>query len=156
MTEIEAKIWIPLLVTSAIVVIGWFIAHRLSAGRDAANKRREIQVNALRSIYMKLAEANQRPLDRGVAQDIESLVSEIQLYGDKRLTDLAARLVSDYKSGIAWVSYDALLKELRDQIRQDLCLSKIEGEVWWIRFALDPKAGKSNESTATTSGKLDA
>jgi hypothetical protein len=153
-SDFDAKSWVPLAITSLIVIGGWFIAHRLSAKRDAANKRREIQVNALRSIYMKLANASRRPMDVQVAQDIESLVSEIQLYGDKRLTDLTGTLVNDYKAG-GWVSFDALLKELRDQIREDLSLSKIEGEVWWLRFKTESDKQKANESSATTSGKTD-
>jgi hypothetical protein len=136
--------WIQLTVTSLIIMLGWFIAHLLTSRRDAANRRREIQVAALRSLYMKLANANRREPNEQIPNDIESLVSEIQLYGDKRLTDLTAKLVEDYKSA-AWVSYDALLRELRDQIREDLSLPKLHNEVWWLRFPSKPKTRTVND-----------
>jgi hypothetical protein len=104
---------------------------------------------------MKLANAIQRPTTPEIATDIESIVSEIQLYGDKRLTDLTADLVNGYKAGGS-VSYDPLLKELRDQIRKDLSLSKIESEVWWIRFKVESPSEKTNDAAATTGGKIDA
>ena len=44
------SLMIPLLVA----VLGWFIAHRLAAARDRANKRREVQVSYLIEAFRRL------------------------------------------------------------------------------------------------------
>lgn len=91
---------------------------------------------------MKLAMASNRAPALELERDIESFVAEIQLYGNQRLTDLTAELVEKFKAG-GWVSYDALLRELRDQLREELNLSPVKGEVWWIRF--EKKTGAHEE-----------
>lgn len=95
---------------------------------------------------MKLAMASNREHSPGVDRDIESFVAEIQLYGNQRLTDLTGELVEKFKA-VGWVSYDSLLKELRDQIREELELPQIKGEVWWIRFGKSPAQDDKTEKT---------
>jgi hypothetical protein len=67
---------IPLLVA----VLGWFIAHRLAAARDRANKRREIEVSYLIDAFRSLRNVvHGRVFD--YADDFESAVLDIQLFG---------------------------------------------------------------------------
>ena len=107
----------------------------LNSQRDVRSKRREIQIAALKNLYLKLSNVSQRKtFTEDMKKDIESLVSEIQLYGNKKLTELTGELVERFKKNEGWISFDELQKELRDLIRKDLGLPKLGNEVWWIRF----------------------
>src|SRR6266496_810131 len=75
LTGIILITWTQLIVSSLLVVLSWFIAHSLTSRRDAANRRREIQVAALRSLYMTLSNANRREHTEEIGRDVESLVS---------------------------------------------------------------------------------
>ncbi len=65
------SLMIPLLVA----VLGWFIAHRLAAARDRANKRREV-LDAFRRLGKGV---HGRVFD--YAADFESAVLNVQLFG---------------------------------------------------------------------------
>lgn len=63
---------IPLLVACS----GWFIAHRLAAALDRANKRREIQVSYLIEAFRRLGKGvHERVFD--YASDFESAVLDV-------------------------------------------------------------------------------
>ena len=72
--------------------------------------------------------------------DIETFVSEIQLYGTPRQIQLMTEIVEGFKKTPNVVSYDAILKDLRDTIRKELSLEPISGEIWWLRFDREKKA----------------
>jgi hypothetical protein len=84
-----------LTMTLLAAVLGWFIAHRFSAARDRANKRREIQVSYLIDAFRHLGKVvHGRVFD--YAADFESAVLDVQLRNDLRkelrLPEIASNL----------------------------------------------------------------
>ena len=85
--------------------------------------------------------------------DLETFVSEIQLYGTPRQIQLMSEMVEAFKKPNPIVSYDAILADLRDSIRKELNLEPIPGPVWWFRFDRNKTtANKPLSSHAPDSG----
>jgi hypothetical protein len=131
--------------TVAIIgVIGWFVTNWLKNKSDLQAKKREIRLKALETAYMRLATTCNRPQDIKIAEEIETFVSEIQLYGTPYQITLMQDIVEKFKSG-SEVSYDAMLMDLRDTIRRELALEPMDGElIWWLRLQPLPLDDKAN------------
>ena len=126
-------------VPAAIVIVGWFFAHWLNARRDLASRKREARIKALEAAYMRLATSSNRPLTEKLKDDLETFVSELQLYGTPRQIQFMAEIVEEFKKPNNVVSYDAILADLRDTIRKELNLEPVLGPVWWLRLNREPK-----------------
>jgi len=122
------NLMIPLLVA----VLGWFIAHRLAAARDRANKRREVQVSYLVDAFRRLGKGvHERVYD--YAADFESAILDIQLFGIVIQIESVQNFVKKFaKKGEA--SLDILLSQLRNDLRKELRLPEVEGNLWWLRI----------------------
>lgn len=55
------QLLVPLLITTALAILGWFVLHLLAARRDLNNKRREMRLNVLIGAYRALEFAANRP-----------------------------------------------------------------------------------------------
>jgi len=122
-------------VPTAAVIAGWFLVHWLNARRDLAARKREARLKAREAAYMRLANASNRSLSDKSMDDIETFVAELQLYGTPKQIQLMAEIVGAFKQAGGFVSYDAILADLRDTIRRALRLEPVSGAVWWFRFA---------------------
>lgn len=119
---------VPLLVG----VLGWFIAHRLAAARDRANKRREIQVSYLIEAFRRLGKGVQgRVFD--YASDFESAVLDVQLFGDATQIESVQKFVQEFAKKQE-ASLDELLSHLRNDLRRELRLPPVENKIWWLRL----------------------
>ncbi len=45
---------LPLLITTTVAILGWYVVHRTAVSRDRANKRRELIAQYLIEAYQKL------------------------------------------------------------------------------------------------------
>ncbi|GIK78939.1 MAG: hypothetical protein BroJett024_00440 [Alphaproteobacteria bacterium] len=132
--SIDWRFVITITIPALVIVIGWFLTHWLNSRRDLTLRKREARLKSLESAYMRIATSSNRPLDKIIIENIEAFVSEIQLYGTPRQIELMTILVEEFKKPNNYVSYDALLRDLRDSIRKELNLEPISGEVWWLRI----------------------
>ena len=126
-----------------IVVIGWFYVHRLNSERDLVIRRREARVKCLESAFMRLATSSNKTLTPVLMDEIETFVSEIQLYGTPRQVELLKPIVEGLKKPNNPVAFDEMLIDLRDTIRNELRLEQLPKEVWWFRFNREPTKGES-------------
>ncbi len=117
-----------------VVVIGWFSGYWLNSRRDLLIRKREARLKALEAAYMRLSVSSNRSLNDKLMDDIETFVSEIQLYGTPRQIQLMSEIVEEFKKPNNRVFYDAILTDLRDTMRKELDLEPISGNVWWLRF----------------------
>jgi hypothetical protein len=141
------KLFLSIGVPALVVVTGWFLAHWLTARRDLASKKREQRLKALEACYMRIATSSNRDFTAESMEKLEIFVSEIQLYGTPHQISLMGTMVNSFKAGEK-VSYDALLADLRDTIRGQLALERVEGPVWWLRFARNPAPATASEPPA--------
>ena len=123
---------IPLLITSMVAIIGWFVVHRLSSNRDRANKRRELRVQYLIEAWRKLENASNRS-DNSRSNDLETAIADIQLFGSSRQIELAQKFADDIaKTGIG--NLDELLEDLRYDLREELQLETVPKNIKYLRF----------------------
>lgn len=123
-----------IIVTISLAVLGWLVAHYFTAKRDVANKRRELRLQYLIDAYQVLTnDVSHRKLTYERNIKLENLLSDIQLYGSEIQVNLAKQLAIDVAAGIGF-ELDPLIKCLRDDLRKELNLKKIDGNVKWLRF----------------------
>ena len=128
-----------------VAVLGWILGHFLTGMRDLAFRRREARLKCLEAAYLRLANASNRTLNDVHMTDIESFVSEIQLYGTPKQFELLGPIVEGFMKPNNPVRLDPMLLDLRDTIRKELKLEPLPASVWWFRFNRDPPSPKANE-----------
>ncbi|MGE0052178.1 MAG: hypothetical protein AB7S49_11710 [Arcobacter sp.] len=125
-------------ITIILAILGWIIAHYFTSKRDVSNKKREIILNYLIEAYLILTNdlTERGEIDLKKAEKIEKIMSQVQLLGSKEQVNLVKKLaVSIGKNEIN--EYDSLINSLRDDLRMELELEKIEGNVQWARFNIE-------------------
>ena len=121
-------------VPALIAVAGWFIGHYFSDKRDRSNKKRELTVKHLINAYSVLTnEVAHRNFTIERKQKLECIISEMQLFGSKEQALLAKKLANDVAAGDEY-ELDPLINNLRTDLRSQLELESIQGNVTWLRF----------------------
>jgi hypothetical protein len=121
-----------LVVTVFVAATGWIVAHRFTAARDFQNKKREIRIQYLIQAYRQLALSSQRPPAPKWFRDMEAAVADIQLFERPSQIEKVSVFLEEFsRQGKA--SMDALLTDLRDDLRQELQLDPVDGRVRWFR-----------------------
>ena len=135
------QFFIQLLITIIVVIAGWFVVHLLTANRDRVNKHRDIRMDYLITAYQRLENAVHRKQESKYFRDMESSVADIQLFGNESQIEQVKIFLKEFEEkGLG--SVDDLLNNLRDELREELNLSKVEGNVRWFR---PEGAGKKNK-----------
>lgn len=128
----DIDLLIPLLITSIVVIVGWFIVHWLSSKRDQRNKRRELRVQYLIDAWRNLANVSNRE-DNSRLSDLESAIADIQLFGNKKQIELAQKFTQDFVNHKT-ANLDELLFELRQELRQELSLKAVSNKIIHLRI----------------------
>jgi hypothetical protein len=122
----DMDLLIPLLITSVVVIVGWFIIHWLSSKRDQNNKRRELRVQYLIEAWRKLENSCNRN-DITWHHDLESAIADIQLFGSPEQIVLAENFIQDFTNKENHgADADELLNSLRQDLRKELQLEAIQ------------------------------
>lgn len=125
--------YVKIIITIFLAALGWLIAHYFTAKRDGINKRREIRLQYLINAYQVLTnDISHRDLNPSRNEKLENLLSDIQLFGSDEQVSLAKKLATDITDGIGF-ELDPLISSLRNDLREELNLSKINGNVKWLR-----------------------
>lgn len=126
--------YFKIIVTIVLAVIGWITAHYYTAKRDIENKKREIVTTHLINAYRVITnEVSHR--DPSIERNIklENLLSDIQLFGSREQIALAKKLADNVAAGSVFELND-LIVSLRSDLRKQLNLSHVPGNVKWLRF----------------------
>lgn len=129
---------IKFTVTALIAVIGWMIGHYFTSKRDKTNKRRDLTIQHLINAYRVLTnEIAHRESSKEGEQKLELIISEIQLFGSLEQAKMAKQLAYDIadKKGF---DLDPLINSLRSDLRKQLNLEHIDGNVTWLRYESKP------------------
>ena len=125
--------YLKIIVTIALAVCGWVIAHWFTTKRDQLAKKREITVKYLIDAYRFLAaEASQRRLTKEQERRLEEIVADIQLFGSPEQIALVKSLTDNMVRKGTW-EYDDLINNLRNDLRKQLGLAHIQGNIMWLR-----------------------
>jgi hypothetical protein len=144
-SDTVSKIIVPLIqavVAAAIVVWGWSAVHKRSVERDLANKRRDLRVQHLIDAFRCLAAVSERKdIPPEYLRDLEPAIADIQLFGSadqvKAAQDFARQLAEHKVARVA-----ELLSNLRDDLRDELKLERVGGEIAVLRMVFDAKHEK--------------
>lgn len=136
---LDWKLVFSILIPGALVVVGWFAGSWLTSRREFKARRRDARVKGLETAFMRLADSANRDPTPEVMQNLETFVSELQLYGTPQQVRLTRKMVEAYLSTQPSVSFDALLEDLRDSLRKELQLESLDGldgikGIAWLRF----------------------
>jgi hypothetical protein len=129
------QLLLPLIVTTIVAVLGWEIAHLLTLKREQANKHRDIRLQYLIEAYRRLADASARHPSSALeyARGLESALADIQLFGSFTQVEKLKKFLEDYAAdGNAYL--DEVINDLRAELRKELDLPPIPGNVQWLRF----------------------
>jgi hypothetical protein len=133
MIGIDWRLMATIGIPAIVVIAGWFLVHWLTGLRELRERKRDARLKALEAAFMRLATASNRPLTDNLRDDLETFVSEIQLYGTPQQIKLTGDMVHGFMKG-GRVPFDPLLEDLRNTIRAELKLEPISGTVWWLRI----------------------
>jgi hypothetical protein len=139
---LKPELLLPLLLTTVIGMIGWYVNNSYSAARDRANKQRDLRVQYLIDAYRHIERvcAPNKPADISddMLRGIESAIADIQLFGSAQQIELAKRVVKEIVSG-SYSDPRYLLAELRKDLRRELNLDAASSDpvdIMHFRMAL--------------------
>jgi hypothetical protein len=132
----DLRLALTLGIPALIAVVGWIVGHWLNAKRELTNRRREARLKGLESAYKCLALAAVREWTDEHKSEFERFIAEIQLYGTPHQVGLMIKLVEAFNRQEPSISFDTLLEDLRDALRNELRMEPVSGPVWWYRFTL--------------------
>lgn len=117
---------------TTIAVLGWIAGHYFTNRRDRIAKRRDISLEHLIKAYRILADeiANRKHMDE---RKLEAVITDIHLFGSKDQILLAKQLADDVIKHNHF-QLDPLINCLRSDLRNELELPKVDGNVSWLRF----------------------
>lgn len=122
---------IPIIIMALVAIAGWFIVNKLSIARDIKNKRTELKIKYLIEAYRRLENVSHRGNPN--MQDFESAIADIQLFGTRRQAELAQEIAKEFAEKKT-VSLDALLADLRGDLRELLHLEHLPGQPLIVRW----------------------
>jgi hypothetical protein len=126
--------YFKILATVSLAVIGWLIAHYFTSKRDLINKKREITIEHLISAYRILTnEIAHREPNETRSHALETILSDIQMFGSLEQISLAKELANEVAEGKVF-ELDPLINSLRTDLRNQLDLKPVEGNIQWLRF----------------------
>lgn len=120
-------------------VVGATLTYFFGIAKDIKSKKRELTTQYLINAYQTLVnDISHRPPTNERKKKLEDLLSDIQLFGSNEQVELAKQLAREVSSGRVF-ELDPLIISLRGDLRKELNLSKIKGNVEWLRFGSDHK-----------------
>lgn len=120
--------------TALIAVLSWLVGHYFTSKRDRSSKKRELVIQHLVNAYSILTnEVSHRNQSNERSNKLEQIITEIQLFGSPEQVALAKTLANDVAAGLEF-ELDPLINSLRTDLRQQLELKPISGNVTWLRF----------------------
>lgn len=126
--------YIKIIITIVLAVIGWLVGNYFTTKRDVANKRRELVITHLIEAYHIITnEVSHREESEERNLKLENLLSDIQLFGSQEQIVLAKKLADDVAAGGVF-ELNPLIVSLRNDLRKQLNLPAISGNIKWLRF----------------------
>ena len=128
---------IPMIISAIWGLLGVIIGSVLTYRREEKNRRKNIRieylVNAYRDIGIFITRQNQECMTTEIYKLFEIAVRNIQIYGSPAEITLLQDYI-DYLENPSNNEYsmDPLLNKLRDNLRKELKLKKLQGNTSWV------------------------
>jgi hypothetical protein len=124
---------LTLLIPTVVAIVSWFVGSWLSVRRDRANKRRDLRVQYLIEAYRRLATATERKeTNAEYFADLDSAIVDVQLFGSAHQIAAAQKFAKQLAEH-RMAQLSELLASLRDDLREELKLERVEGSIGVLR-----------------------
>jgi hypothetical protein len=141
--------WLDILkiaIGVVLAVVGWIVGYRLASRNTREQKRRDLTTEHLISAYRILTnEISHRKETPERSLKMENILSDIQLFGSPFQVEMAKRLADEVANGGEF-QLDPLINSLRDDLRNELKLSPVNGNVKWLRLNHEAKDSTASQS----------
>jgi hypothetical protein len=132
--------WVTIVSTifgAILVVVGWFLGNYLTNEQALRNRQAELRTAYMIDAYEKFATAANREMTPEYAAMIETAVAKVQLFGTPAEIGAVNHFLDTWNQPqadrIPRGDLNPILFALRDSLRQEIALPRIEGPVRWIR-----------------------
>lgn len=126
--------YLKIFTSIILAVFGWILGHYFNTKRDKSLKKRELSTSYLISAYRVLAnDISTRKSTTESNKKFEDLLSDIQLFGSLEQINMAKALAKDLANSGSY-ELDPLINNLRDELRKELELKAVKGNLQWFRF----------------------
>ncbi|MGV0886002.1 hypothetical protein V6760_03905 [Acinetobacter venetianus] len=124
-----------ILIPSILAIILAFLSHQLAISRSLKEKRNNHKIEYLLKAYENLLIFSQNPDRKESFLALRSASMTIQIYGTPWQVEQVRELItiSTSSNEEEQFSLDPLLNSLRDELRSELKLEKISGNVYWVQ-----------------------
>ena len=134
------------LIGAGVLVTGWSVVSHQDDERAVTNRQRQLRTEYLIEAFRAIETARRNPEieeDRKKMMSMEGAITDIQLLGDKKQVRLALDLSKSLNNGGDAMK---LLKNLRQELRKELRLEPINGNLFIFRWQRPspPKASNAN------------
>lgn len=121
-----------LLIAVTIPTIGWIVSYIFKHRNDITNAKRNKRVDFLINTYLKLENCiNRNPVL--VGNDLEAIMSEIQLMGKISQVKLVKKIANDIAEK-HHADLEPLLFSLRNDLRKELKLEENKEKIQFLRM----------------------
>lgn len=126
---------IGILISSFITIFGWTITTNLNIEKDRKIKLLDIKNQYISTAFKEISfyntlMNNNIDVSKDDFRNFERALKDIQLYGSLQEIKLTISIIENIKTKN--YSLDPLLNLLRDNLRQNYDLEKVEGNTYWI------------------------
>lgn len=123
-----------IVITALIAVLGWIAGHYFTSEKSRNDKKRDLSIDYLTKAYKFLTtEIVQKNISNEGWTKLEGVIADIQLFGSPEQVTLAKELVDSIVEGGEF-TMDALINSLRKDLRKQLGLEAVLGNVKWLRY----------------------
>jgi hypothetical protein len=139
--------------TIIVAIFGWWVGHYLSQVKDRKNKKRDIRTEYLKNTYRdlnKLRSYSQTLNIDEVGELLVRILGDIELYGTEAQIDLVRMMANEIPNEGKITSISSLIDNLRDDLRKELLLGKIPGQV--SMFLVNASHNKTPQPTQKPRG----
>ena len=116
-----------------VAIASWYVVHRLSIDRDQRIKRRDLRVQYLIEAYRRLESAAHRTDLSAFARDLESALTDVQLFGTGRQVQLAHEFAESMARDHT-AALDPLVADIRSELRSELRLEAVPDRIVVFRY----------------------
>lgn len=130
--------WAPLVgpaLAALVAIIGFGIVHLLTSRRERKADKRKVRVDFMIEAYRKLENGSCRGANAAkYSEQFHSAIADIQLLGSPSQVEVAKAIALALGSGTGkQISINDLLNVLRTELRSELDLPQVSGELVIIR-----------------------
>ena len=123
-----------IIITALVAVLSWVVGHYLTSEKSRNDKKRDLSIEYLTDAYKFLAtEIVLKHISDENWVKLEGVIANIQLFGSPEQIVLAKELANSIAQGGEF-RLDALINSLRKDLRKQLGLKMVPGNVIWLRY----------------------